>query len=295
MIDELRAMAIFAETINQGSFRAAAKKLQLSPSVVSYQISQLESRLGVALLYRSTRSLSLTMEGKELYEHALSMLESANLGINSVTSKHHELRGTLKLTLPTALIRSKITKQIAQFGKQNPLLDLDLIFTDDRKNLIENGIDIALRAGEMEDCNLVATRIGEIERKLVCSYAFFLSLTDPIAPLDLENCNWIKLEMLPFRRTLVNADGVKVEVNFKSNISVNSVEAMAEFCIHGLGVATPPNYLVERELKNKTLIELLPEWRVEPIPLYAVWPNNVFRSRNAKRLLDFLKASVQAV
>lgn len=289
MIDELRAMAIFAETINQGSFRAAAKKLQLSPSVVSYQVSQLENRLGIALIYRSTRNLSLTAEGKELYEYALSMLESAQLGLNSVTSQKQELRGRLKLTLPTALIKSRITKKIALFGKQHPLLSLNLIFTDDRKNLIENGIDIALRAGEMEDSNLIATRIGEIERKLVCSYDFFQSLKHPVSPLDLENCNWVKLDMLPSRRILVNGAGDRVDVNFKSNASVNSVEAMTEFCINGLGVATPPDFLVESALKNKVLVEPLPEWRVEPIPLYAVWPNNVFRSRNARHLLDFLR------
>ena len=95
--------------------------------------------------------------------------------------------------------------------------------------------------------------------------------------------------MLPSRRVLVKADGERVDVNFNSNVNVNSVEAMTELCVSGLGVATPPYYLVETALKNKVLIELLPEWRVESIPLYAVWPNNVFKSHNAKCLLDFLK------
>lgn len=288
MIDELRSMAIFAETINQGSFRAAAKKLKLSPSVVSYQVSQLESRLGSALIYRSTRNLSLTDEGKVLYDYALSMVESAQLGVNLVSSKKQELRGSLKLTLPTAIIKSTITKKIAQFAKQHPLLDLNLIFTDDRKNIIESGIDIAIRAGEMENSNLVATRIGEIERKLVCSYEYFQSITEPEVPCDLEECNWIKLDMLPSRRILIRSDGERADVSFNSNVNVNSVEAMAELCVNGLGIATPPDYLVERALNNKALVELLPEWQVEPIPLYAVWPNNVFKSHNAKCLLEFL-------
>lgn len=288
MIDELRSMAIFAETIKQGSFRAAAKQLQLSPSVVSYQVTQLENRLGTALIYRSTRNLSLTNEGKVLYQYALSMVESAHQGLNLATSKQQELRGVLTVTLPSALIKSEISKNIAEFAKCHPLLNLNFLYTDERQNLIEQGIDIAFRVGEMKDSNLIATRVGEIKRKLVCSYEFAQMIEEPVSPADIERHNWIKLTMLPNRRTLIGADGQKVHVNFNSNISVNSVEAMTELCVNGLGIATPPDYLVEHTLKNKVLVELLTNWKIEPIPLYAVWPSNVFQNSNAKRLLSFL-------
>lgn len=293
MINELRSMAIFAETIKQGSFRAAAKKLQLSPSVVSYQVTQLENHLGTALIYRSTRSLSLTNEGKVLFQYALSMLESAHQGLNLATSKQQELRGTLTVTLPSALIKSDISKNIAEFAKCHTLLNLNFIYTDERQNLIEQGIDIAFRAGEMEDSNLIATRVGEIKRKLVCSCEFAQMIEEPIYPADIEQYNWIKLTMLPNRRTLIDANGEKVDINFKSNVSVNSVEAMTELCLNGLGIATPPDYLVEKGLKDRSLIELLTDWKIEPIPLYAVWPSNVFQSSNAKRLLSFLCQTAQ--
>ena len=94
--------------------------------------------------------------------------------------------------------------------------------------------------------------------------------------------------MLPNRRTLTNSNGKKVDISFKSNISVNSVEAMTQLCMNGLGIATPPDFLVESEVQNNTLVELLTNWKVEPIPLYAVWPNNVFQNSNAKSILDFL-------
>jgi DNA-binding transcriptional LysR family regulator len=292
MIDELRSMAIFAETIKQGSFRAAAKKLKLSPSVVSYQVTQLEKHLGTALIYRSTRSLSLTNEGKILYQYALSMVESAHQGLNLTTSKQQVLTGALTVTLPSALIRSEISKNIAKFAKRHTLLNLNLIYTDERQNLIEHGIDIAFRAGEMEDSNLIAKRVGEINRKLVCSYEYAQMIETPVTPDDLEKYNWIKLEMLPNRRTLVGANGETVDINFKSNISVNSVEAMTELCINGLGIATPPDFLATRALKNNSLVELLSNWKVEPIPLYAVWPSNVFQSSNAKRLLNFINQNI---
>jgi len=288
MIDELRSMAIFAETIKQGSFRAAAKALKLSPSVVSYQVSQLEKSVGTALIYRSTRSLSLTSEGDVLYLHVLNMLQAAHQGLNQVNSEKQELRGMLTVTLPSALIKSRISKKIAQFSKLHPYLKLKLFYTDSRQSLIDKGIDLAIRAGSMDDSSLKSKRIGEINRKLVCSYDYWKEKKNPFSIHDLTQWNWIKLEMLPNHRTLVNSEGEKCEISFESNISVNSVEAMTQLCINGLGIATPPDYLIEREIKNNLLIELLPNWQVEPIPLYAVWPNNVSQNSNVKRLLAFI-------
>lgn len=288
MIDELRSMAIFAETIKQGSFRTAAKELKLSPSVVSYQVTQLEKSVGTALIYRSTRSLSLTSEGEVLYQHALNMIQAAHQGLNQVTSKRKELIGTLTLSLPSVLIKSDISKKIAQFSKLHPRLNFKLFYTDDRQNLIHKSIDLAFRAGEMDDSNLMSKRVGEIKRKLVCSYDFWKENEKPISPLDLTKWNWIKLDMLANHRILVNSDGEKSKINFKSNISVNSVEAMTQLCINGAGIATPPDFLIESEIENNILIELLPNWQVESIPLYAVWPSNVFQNSKTKRLLDFL-------
>ncbi|MEW6991133.1 LysR family transcriptional regulator [Colwelliaceae bacterium 6441] len=288
MIDELRSMAIFAETIKQGSFRAAAKELKLSPSVVSYQVTQLEKSLNTALIYRSTRNLSLTSEGRVLYQYALNMLQTAYQGLNLITSQNQELTGTLTVTLPSALIRSKLSKKISQFNKLHPALQLNLHYTDSREDLIHKGIDLAFRAGEMENSNLIAKRIGQINRKLVCSYEHWKENEKPTSPHDLAKWNWIKLDMLANHRTLINSHNEKVNIHFKSNISVNSVEAMTELCINGSGVATPPDYLIDREIKNNVLVELLPSWTVEPIPLYAVWPSNAFQNSNAKRLLNYL-------
>lgn len=288
MIDELRAMAIFAETIKQGSFRGAAKELKLSPSVVSYQVTQLEKSVGTALIYRSTRKLSLTSEGGVLYQYALNMIQAAQQGLNQVAIEKQELRGTLTLTLPSALIKSEISKKISQFSKLHPFLNFKLFYTDDRQDLIHQGIDLAFRAGSMDDSNLKSKRIGEINRKLVCSYDYWKENLPPISPQDLTTWNWIKLDMLPNHRTLVNSAGEKCDIDFESNISVNSVEAMTQLCINGAGIATPPDYLIEKEIDNNTLVELLPNWQVESIPLYAVWPSNVFQNSSIKRLLEFL-------
>lgn len=289
MIDDLRSIAIFAETITQGSFRAAATQLGLSPSVVSYHVTQLEKRVGTALIYRSTRKLSLTHEGDLLYQSAKDMLTAADQGLNRITAKDdRRVGGKLTITLPAGLSRAPINKQIAEFAKLYSNIKLKISYTDLSQDLIGQGIDLAFRAGDMKDSSLRSKRIGQIERKLVCSIDYLENQIKPKALNDLAAWDWIKLEMLPSRRTLIDASGQRIDISFNSRITVDSVDAMTQLCIHGMGLATPPSYLIEEELKLGKVVELFRECHVCPIPLFAVWPANVSENSNSKRLLSYL-------
>jgi len=143
MIDRLRQMAIFAKTIDHGSFRAAAKELRLSPSVVSHHISQLEESLGVALLYRSTRKLSLTSEGERLLVAARNMLQAVETELVDLSSSANTPSGELRLTMPSVLSQSHFTDRIAAFSKAYPRITLSLDFSDTRRALIDDGFDLA--------------------------------------------------------------------------------------------------------------------------------------------------------
>ncbi len=288
MIDDLRAMAIFAETVRQGSFRGAAKVLRLSPSVVSYHITQLEKRLGLALIYRSTRKLSLTHDGRVLYQHALEMLSAAEQGLSQVSSSQSEPRGELVVTLPSGLVRDPISQRIAEFAKQYQGIELTVLYTDVTQDLIAGGIDIAFRAGDLEDSALKSKRIGTIERKLVCSAEYWALQKTPSHPQELADWDWIRLAMLPNHRTLVAANQQSATITYGSRVIVDSVEAMTQFCIFGLGLASPPDYLVDEAIEAGILVEVLPAWRMAPMPLYAVWPANVSDSSNSRRLLNYL-------
>lgn len=287
MIDELRAIAIFAEVAEAGSFRTAANNLGLSPSVVSYHVSQLESRLGIALVYRSTRKLTLTHEGEILLRHALDMLNSANLGLNEVSASSPVPSGKLTITLPTALTQSPLTQRLAEFCKDFSRIEVQIRYTDRRLDLVEHGIDLAIRAGDMEDSNLKGRRLGAIARKLVCTSDYQADHSVPKEPRDLESWNWIRLSMLPDERRLRRQKRSQL-VKFNAQVTVDNVEAMTQLCIQGLGLATPPVYLVDDALANGKLVEVLPEWRVDPIPIHAVWHVNVTKGSNVRRLLDYL-------
>lgn len=288
MIDDLRAIAIFAELARQGSFRRAASVLGLSPSVVSYHISQLEKRLGSALVYRSTRQISLTAAGETLRQNAEEMLAAAQRGLSEVGHNDQTPHGKLTLTLPSALTRAPLTARIGEFCREYPDIELHLLYSDHPHDLIAEGIDLAIRAGELPDSTLKARRIGQLERSLVCSSKYLNNHPDPNHPRDIKEWNWIRLSMLPGRRTLLGPDKQSETIEYRSRISVDSVEAMCQFALQGLGLATPPRHLVEEHLKTGELVEVLSNWRVAPIPLYALWPANAAPHDNSRWLLNFL-------
>jgi len=289
MIDNIRAIAIFAETLRQGSFRAAAAHLGLSPSAVSTNISELEKRLGTALLYRSTRKLAPTDAGERLFAHANRMLASAEQGLADITTNGGALRGRLRLTLPSGLIRAGCNRRIAEFSRLHPDLQLHITYTDERQDLIGQGIDLAIRAGDMDDSSLKSTRIGTIERQLVCSPAFLADNPTPKTPQDLAGMDWIHLEMMPKTKLFRHARQGETSVQMQGNVTVNSIEAVTRMCLHGVGLATPPDYLVLDEIAAGRLTALLPDWQVSPIPVFAVRPGNAVPNRNASALVAYLR------
>lgn len=280
-------MAIFAETIRRGSFKAASERLGLSPSVVSYHISQLERHVGNALIYRSTRALSLTSEGEVLFKHAEVMLVAAEEGLGLVSSKRSVPTGVLRITVPTSLTRGLFAKKLATFKVAFPDVELVVTYTDKRQDLIEQGIDLAIRAGYMEDSALMSRNLGEIERKLVCSPCYYATHPAPSSPEELARWSWVRHSMLPSHRILTMGQE-RIQVDFSSRISVNSVDAMAQLSLQGLGLSTPPALFVDDLLESGGLVEVLPGWQVEPIPIYGVWPNNASSASNTRLLLGHL-------
>jgi len=287
MIDDLKAMAIFAETVKRGSFRAAAKALNLSPSVVSYQVSKLEERLGTTLLYRSTRKLSMTTEGETLLNHATQMIDQAQLGIRNV-SGHDVATGRLTITLPHSVTGDIITKKIAEFSKQNPGIEMRFIYSDMRRDLISEGIDIAFSMGKLHDSSFNSKKLSDKGRILVCSPDYYKKYPKPKHPDDLLNWDWIQHLSLAGGRTFIKGKD-KRTLDLNGNICANSAEAMFQFALLGLGLCTVGEWLLTDEIDNGSLIHVLPDWKVEPLPFYAVWHSNITNCSNTRRLLNFLQ------
>jgi len=283
MFDELRAIAIFAKTIETGSFRRCAQALGLSPSVVSHHIAQLEHKLGLTLLYRSTRKMSLTTEGEQLYEASKKMLEAIEIGLDTILPAAEKPSGTLKVTMPSILVRSSLMQKIAQFCRDLPNVKLDLNFTDKTIDLIEEKFDIGIRIGTFEESGLMAKKLFSLGRKLVCSPLFFEKQAKAKIPEDLSTWRWIGTRCSPLSRRFINNAGKSIAVDYQPNLMCDSVDAAYQLAVAGVGLSSPPDFLVEKDIKEGKLVEVLPEWQVEPLNVYAIWPQNLLKNNLASR------------
>lgn len=294
MINELRAIAIFAKTVETGSFRAAAKTLKLSPSVVSHHISLLEERLGVTLLYRSTRQLSLTHEGTELFASAKAIIVAAESGLNAIACRSTEPSGSLSVAMPAFFARSALFNDIATFALALPKIALSIHFSDLKQDLIREGTDLAIRIGRPEDSALKAKKLFDMKRTLVASASYVAARGTTRCPDDLAQWDWIGLKMMRNSKTLSAADGQQSQLDFTPRITVDSVDAVCQLALDGLGLATPPLFLVERDMAEGRLVDPLPGWQVEPLSVYAVWPANASKESLTFRLIQFLEQQERA-
>ncbi|MEM9969764.1 MAG: LysR family transcriptional regulator [Pseudomonadota bacterium] len=273
MIDKLRAIAIFSTVVDQGTFRAAALHLGLGPSRVSETVSELEKELGVTLLYRSTRQLSLTHEGRVLHEKAQEMLSTVESGLDAINPTSSDPQGALRVTAPAFVTQTGLMDDFASFARMYPKIDLLFDFSDAPRDLIGDGYDVSIRAGWLEDSELMTRNIGQAGRLLVASPDCVEHHGTPSHPADLEAWNWIRFTVRPNQTELTHESGEVVIVTGKSHVSVNSADSLYEFAARGLGVTAIPENLACRGFARGELVHILPEWSLKSLGFHAVWPD----------------------
>jgi DNA-binding transcriptional LysR family regulator len=285
----LRSIYIFNKVVETGSFRATAKVLGQSPSVVSYHISRLEKECSVALFYRSTRRLTLTHEGKRIFDKVQPLIRAVETELDILSSGVEQPAGELKITAPSGFTRGFVTRQIASFSKQFPNIKLSISYSDQHEDIIANGIDLAIRGGAMKDSNLMSRKIFSLERKLVVSPDFISGLTSLKTPRDLQALNWICHESTANFRTFKHMKSNRTQkVKITPAMVVDNGDAMCNMAVEGLGLITAPTYLINEFIKSGELLELLPDWKLEPFEIFAVWPGNSPRMGITMRFIDYL-------
>jgi len=288
MLGYLRQIAIFAKTAEQGSFRKAADALRLSPSVVSHHIATLEQQLDVALFYRSTRKLSLTSDGERLLASAQMIVNGAEEFIGAASRQSSQLTGQLKVTLPAVLAKSALVDRIGDFCKENPSLNLLLDFSDNERDIVHEGIDLAIRMGWPQDSSLKARKLARMDRLLVASASYLETRPQPSSPLDLDDWNWIELSPVGLKQVFIHREEGQITIKAQSQIAVNSAHALLQLAKNGNGVTVLPRFLAGKLIDNGHIQEVLGHWRPKPIDIYAVWPGNTPRWGLTKRLVGFL-------
>ena len=273
MIDKLRSIAIFSKVVEQGSFRGAALHLGLAPSRVSETVSNLEKDLGVTLLYRSTRQLSLTHEGRVLHDKAQSMLAEIEGGLDTITNVSRDPQGALRVTAPAFIAQTWLMDRFAAFAQQYPKIDLTFDFSDATRDIIKDGFDVSIRAGWLEDSDLMSRKLGYADRLLVAHPNYIARMGVPAGPKDLEAWDWVHFSVRTEFTHLYDAEGEVHVVGGKSHITVNSAISLYEFAARGLGITTIPETLAHKGFARGELAHVLPAFTLKRLGLHAVWPD----------------------
>lgn len=287
MIDDLRYLIVFAKVAEEGSFSRAAEALGLSNATISMHLAKLEKNLGVALLYRNTRKLSLTHDGLSLLETARSMLELYEKGIIEFKQRAVSTTNQLKISIPAVFINSTaFMAEIAAFIRSHPGVQLDIQCSDHRSDIIGESIDVAFRIGDLPDSALKARHVFEFPRVVVGSPALLARFPTFDHPRDLAAVPWIGLTMRPNSRLFSHASGEQCEVKYQPQIRIDSVEAAYQLAKQGIGLAAPPDFLIADDLERGRIAPVLPAWSLSPMKVYAVWPGNVSPSSVAYTLIN---------
>ncbi len=286
MIDHLKQMAIFARVVDEGSFRAAAKDVGLSPSRISETVSDLEEYLGVTLLHRTTRKIALTNEGRMFYGRVVEMLRSAETGLNELNALSLEPVGALRISFPAFLAGGPLTAAVASFTKLHPNVAISVVYSDNRVGLLEEGFDMSIRVGWLADSSMMSRKLADGQRVLVAGTEYAAHRPKPQRPGDLEDWDWIRYRNRSDVTVFTSPDGKEESVTGNSQVEVDSIDALYHLAMMDAGVTVLPSFLARRGEEAGTLVRLLPDWTLRPLGIFAVWPD---KSRRESLTLLFVR------
>lgn len=248
-MEDLNSIAIFTKVAERKSFTHAARDLRLSPSAVSKHISELEQRLGVTLLVRSTRKFSLTEAGDAFLQRCLRAMAELEEAVSSVTDLYHSPRGTLRVSAAWGFAEAVLTPIIHEFIEQHPELRVELTMNVLPINLVEAGMDVVIRSGKLVDSSLSFHELGQVRYVICGSPEFFARNGKPDRPKDLEHYNCLTHAIYSSKEWWFHENGRDIPVRVHGNYEANSSEALREAALNGLGLARLPDYVADKDVR----------------------------------------------
>lgn len=295
-MDRLAAMQTFVRVVESGSFSAVAREIRSTQSAVSKQVAALERELGAKLLSRTTRSLALTEAGERYFTQAQRLVAEIAEAEMALQDGEQKLSGWLRVAASVGYGRLKLLPLVRSFLAAHPNVKIDLQLNDGFVDLVEEGIDVAVRIGELADSSLVARRIGATQRVLLASRQYLNALPQglepPQVPQDLQAHNCIVYSELTSQNAWTftagpganEPEGTQVTIRAQGNLQTNSSEVIRASVLSGMGIGYSPTWLFEEELARGELQVLLPDWPAPPLPIHLVIPP---QRRNSAKVQAF--------
>jgi DNA-binding transcriptional LysR family regulator len=288
-MDRLRAMETFTRVVRAGSFSAAAQQLRVSRTIVSKHVSQLENLLGVRLLNRTTRRVSLTESGMAYFEFCSRIINDVEEAELSVTKLHKEPRGALKVLAPKSFGLLHVAPAVCVFSKRYPDIKVSIVLSDNFVDLMDNGFDLAIKVGELEDSSLVARRLGTTRLVACATQAYLAARGVPETPQDLaQHICMSHLNQVRDQTWHFGGPNGPMAVKVGAGPSANSVLFLRDMAMADLGIALLPEINIHDDIENHRLIPLLTEYGTAEFPFHVVYPHNRHLATKVRTFVDCL-------
>lgn len=288
-MDLLSGMRLFARVVETGGFTTVARESRTSQPTISRTIAALEAHLGVRLLNRSSRAVTLTDDGRQFYERARAALEAVADAEGSVGRRHSEPSGLLRLGTPVAFGRLHVAPLMPRFLERHPGVAVELVMNDGFVDLVGEGLDLVVRVGNLADPSLIARPIGTTRRVTVASRAYLDRCGVPSTPSELAEHDCVIYTRLATGRRwhFVGRDG-PVQVDVHGRFSADNSEAVREAVIGGAGIAVLPVWVFRDEIDRGLVRLILEAFEPTPLPIHAVYPSRRLLPAKVRAMIDFL-------
>jgi LysR family transcriptional regulator for bpeEF and oprC len=291
-MDQLTCMRVFARVVERGSFVRAAESLDMAKPTATLAVARLEKRLGVRLLHRTTRRLNLTDEGRAFYQSCLRILDELAETEDALSGARVAPRGRLRASVPNSFVHQQFFPALPRFLARHPELEVELVITDRAVNLVEEGIDCAVRAVDIpDDSTLIARRIAPVRRVTCASPEYLQAHGTPRCIADLAQHNCIRFISPSTSRTVewrFERDGEAAGFAPRGNLGVTSLEGAVAAAVAGIGIAQVSDVLALPELRSGLLQALLVEWAPRAPDVVVVYPSQRYLTAKVKAFSDFV-------
>lgn len=290
---DLNEAAVFVKVVQAGSFSAAARLLDLPTSTVSTRVARLEKRLGVTLLQRTTRRLHLTDAGELYFQHASAGLGHMLDAEAAVTESAGEPKGLLRVTAPADLGDHILAEIIALMHRHYPGVSIDMVLMDRYVDLVAEGVDVAVRTGNLKDSTLVAKHAGIARWAPFASPAYLAAAPALDSPQALRHNRCLQFTSLGKEGWMLSNPHGSVTIPLPGQVMVNDVRVIRSMALAGEGIALLPTYLCRQDCAAGNLVRILPEWHAKSDPIHIVYPRQRFMPTRLRAFVDLVSQELQ--
>jgi DNA-binding transcriptional LysR family regulator len=290
-LDDLNLLQTFVAVARLGSFTAAAERLDMARPQVSLQVRRMETALGVSLFSRTTRRVAMTDAGQRLFEQCAPLLRGMHEALERTGSRSDNLRGRLRIAAPVEHAVQVLSPVVTAFVNRHPEVRVELVVTDKVQDMVAEGIDVAIRVGWMRESSSKVAKLTKFAQAVLASPSYLSRHGRPATPSDLADHRWVALTLLPSPLTWTFTKGAKsVTVRMNPRLRTDSAVALRSLLVNGAGVSVGSLLHVESEVRNGSLVRLLPEWSLPSGVVHAVFPPGSQVHPAARAFVEMIRA-----